>query len=189
MKIVKSSDRTTLLLNSAWQPIDVITAKAAFNHLLRKRVTALDKYTVSYHSLESWCQLGAFYDDQPALPSANRLWAIPTVIIVTSKFFPKRKKKKLSLHELAKVCDNTCQYCWEKFPLKELTVDHVHPKSKGGKDTHDNRVLSCGKCNRRKGSYTPWYDKYGNLPKPPKIPNIVVSPNARREEWEPFIFS
>ncbi len=45
-----------------------------------------------------------------------------------------------------------CQYCGE---VKELTFDHVIPRSRGGRTTWDNIVAACGPCNLRKGGRTP----------------------------------
>jgi 5-methylcytosine-specific restriction endonuclease McrA len=47
---------------------------------------------------------------------------------------------------------HTCQYCGS---TKHLTLDHVIPVSKGGKDTWDNIVTACERCNNRKGDRTP----------------------------------
>jgi hypothetical protein len=47
-----------------------------------------------------------------------------------------------------------CAYCGEQFDVKQLTIDHIHPKSKGGKNTWTNCVTACKKCNQRKGSKT-----------------------------------
>ena len=44
-----------------------------------------------------------------------------------------------------------CQYCGEQFPSDRLTLDHVKPKSKGGKLTFDNVVSACSPCNCRRG--------------------------------------
>ena len=49
--------------------------------------------------------------------------------------------------------ENTCQYCGYKGP--NLTIDHVIPKSKGGKDTWQNLVASCLDCNNCKDNRTP----------------------------------
>ena len=187
MNAVTANTKTTLLLNNAWQPITVVTARAAFSHLHKKRISALDKDSNVFHSLDSWNTLGAYYDDQPFLRSAHAAWPIPTVIIVTSKFFRKPKKKKLTLFDLAKLCDYTCQYCFEKFPLKSLSIDHVHPKSKGGEDHHDNRVLSCLKCNREKGNVIPWLNKNGEIPNPPSIPALMLNAEKIRPEWNSFL--
>lgn len=65
---------------------------------------------------------------------------------------------------------NTCQYCTKVFATEQLTVDHVFPKSRGGKNTWTNLVASCKKCNQKKGCRTP--EESGmilfNKPKKPK---------------------
>lgn len=48
-----------------------------------------------------------------------------------------------------------CQYCSEKLRPKELTCDHVIPRSRGGKTTWTNIVTCCILCNRKKGGRTP----------------------------------
>jgi len=187
MNFVNSESKTTLLLNNAWQPITTITARAAFSHMLKRHVTALDKNSNLFHSLDTWNQLAEFYDDQPVLRSSKAAWRIPTIIIVTSKFFNKPKKKKLTLFDLAKIHGYVCQYCLIKHPISELTVDHVHPKSKGGSDDYSNRVLACRSCNCKKASYTPWYDINGKIPEPPPIPSFIIGANKIRSEWKNFI--
>lgn len=47
----------------------------------------------------------------------------------------------------------TCQYCGQVGG--ELEVDHIFPFSRGGKETMDNLVTSCMKCNRNKKDKTP----------------------------------
>lgn len=49
--------------------------------------------------------------------------------------------------------DFTCVYCG-KDKKKELNIDHVQPSSKGGKNSFDNTVTSCKKCNERKDDKT-----------------------------------
>lgn len=44
-----------------------------------------------------------------------------------------------------------CQYCGEVFNHKDLTLDHVIPRSQGGKTTWENSVTACKDCNHRKG--------------------------------------
>ena len=45
--------------------------------------------------------------------------------------------------------DHECQYCGSK---KDLTIDHVIPRSRGGQDTWENLVACCIKCNIKKGN-------------------------------------
>ena len=41
----------------------------------------------------------------------------------------------------------TCSYCTNVFEKKDLTIDHIIPKSKGGKTSWDNVTTSCKSCN------------------------------------------
>ena len=48
-----------------------------------------------------------------------------------------------------------CHYCGERFPVKELTMDHVLPVVRGGKSTKSNCVVCCKECNNEKKYLTP----------------------------------
>ena len=64
-----------------------------------------------------------------------------------------------------------CAYCGDVHEPNKLTIDHVHPKSKGGKNTWANCVTACKPCNLRKGSKT--LDKIGmELLYVPYAPNL-----------------
>jgi 5-methylcytosine-specific restriction endonuclease McrA len=67
---------------------------------------------------------------------AERTWRVPPV----------------TRRELLRRDKHTCQYCGS---TKKLTLDHVVPRSKGGKHTWDNIVIACEQCNSRKGDRTP----------------------------------
>jgi 5-methylcytosine-specific restriction endonuclease McrA len=187
MNIVDCNTKTTLLLNNAWQPITAITARAAFAHLLSQNVTALDKNNNLFDSIEKWNKYAEFHEDQPVLRSAKQSWRIPTIIIVTSKFFKRPKKKKLSLLELSRVHDSVCQYCLKKFALKSLTIDHIFPKSKGGTDEHGNRTLACLDCNQKKSDHSPFFNIKNEIVKAPVIPSLFLQVIKIRKEWESFI--
>jgi 5-methylcytosine-specific restriction endonuclease McrA len=51
--------------------------------------------------------------------------------------------------------DHTCQYCAQHFVPRDLTFDHVMPRSRGGETSWTNIVTSCRRCNQRKGNRTP----------------------------------
>ena len=61
-----------------------------------------------------------------------------------------RKKRLLLLRQR-----NRCTYCGKALNRKTATLDHVVPKSKGGKSGWKNLVLACAECNRRKGNKSP----------------------------------
>lgn len=48
-----------------------------------------------------------------------------------------------------------CQYCGKKLEKRQATLDHVIPRTQGGKSTWENSVCSCKKCNQEKGGRTP----------------------------------
>lgn len=48
-----------------------------------------------------------------------------------------------------------CLYCAQRFPTPELSRDHVRPFCQGGRDTWNNVVTSCRRCNNQKASRTP----------------------------------
>jgi 5-methylcytosine-specific restriction endonuclease McrA len=58
----------------------------------------------------------------------------------------------LNRHNVFRRDNNKCQYC---HSTKDLTLDHVYPKSRGGKTSWDNLVTACKHCNARKGDFTP----------------------------------
>lgn len=60
---------------------------------------------------------------------------------------PKVTKKNVWLRDAG-----ACQYCEKPIGLSDATVDHVVPKSKGGKNVWENVALACAKCNQKKGS-------------------------------------
>ena len=68
--------------------------------------------------------------------STERLWKTPAV----------------SRREILRRDHQTCQYCGSG---KRLTIDHIIPRSKGGKHTWDNVVIACERCNQHKGDRTP----------------------------------
>ena len=50
---------------------------------------------------------------------------------------------------------NLCAYCGLFFESKDLTRDHVHPRSRGGSNAWENSVSACKQCNMRKANRTP----------------------------------
>ncbi len=205
MKVVKTNTRTTLLLDSSWMPINIITARACFHHFLRDRVIALDKNKNQFN-FESWNN-GEFivneddveeaqevpvilYKDQPCIRSANDVWTLPTIVVVTERFFRKYRQREYSFDELCRFYKNTCQICLNVFPRRELSLEHVTPKSLGGHNMTSNCTITCRRCNSKKNSIHPYYDIEGNLLTGTKLPlnYIFVEDHDMREEWKDFIW-
>lgn len=80
----------------------------------------------------------------PFLPSPDHYLA--NLIAMTSS-----EAKRLWRRSIKEHFDCTCVYCGKSYDLSELTIDHVHPRSLGGKD-NGNVVAACQCCNQEKGS-------------------------------------
>ena len=80
-----------------------------------------------------------------------------------------------------------CQYCGTP---DELTLDHVLPKSRGGKTSWDNLATACKRCNSRKGDYTPDEANLKLRQKPFKPTFLVFLrefSGSIEESWMPFL--
>jgi 5-methylcytosine-specific restriction endonuclease McrA len=77
---------------------------------------------------------------------------MPSVIRLNRYVNAPYKGVNLTRQNIFKRDNFECQYCGKK---RELTIDHVIPRSKGGKDTWLNLVTACKKCNAKKGEQSP----------------------------------
>jgi 5-methylcytosine-specific restriction endonuclease McrA len=83
----------------------------------------------------------------------------------------------------------TCQYCGRQPGSEELTIDHVVPRSHGGRSSWENCVLACVACNHRKADRTPAeakMDLRGNPSRPQWRP-FYAARSGRIESWSKFI--
>ncbi len=99
------------------------------------------------------------------ITDAERVWRVPPV----------------NRREVLRRDKHACQYCGS---TKKLTLDHVIPRSKGGKHTWDNVVTACERCNSQKGDRTP--QQAGMIlhtkPKAPMHPAVAFAEQFWREQ-------
>jgi len=121
--------------------------------------------------------------------SINSSIPLPSVIRLNSYLRLPYRKIEISRKNIHYRDDFTCQYCGKKS--KELTIDHIIPKSRGGDDSWENLVSCCKACNNKKGDKTPAEAGMKLLSKPYK-PNYVMFINkivgGHHEEWKPYLF-
>lgn len=65
-----------------------------------------------------------------------------------------KKKNKKTKEHLLKTLGNICQICGKDLPSEKLALEHIFPKSKGGKDNKENLSIVCFSCNSKKGKNT-----------------------------------
>lgn len=182
-------DGGVLVLNRSYLPINITSVKRAFAMLYQGVAKVLDEQYRTF-DFKSWSELSiAAHHEKIGL--VNGFIRVPRVIVLsTYDRLPKRRVRFNRLNIYARD-NNTCQYCGKKFPKRKLNLDHVIPRSRGGKSTWENVVCSCFKCNRKKGGRTP-AEAGMKLIRPPRkpawTPYLDLSINSLRyEEWKPFI--
>jgi len=193
MEIVNPNDRTTLLLSFTYEPMTVITARAAIHHQITRKGKGIDSHGILFE----FGQESTPYPNNPVLRSAHDVHIVPTVMICSAKFIPihRNPDRYLTIREIYNLYKGVCQYCLKKISLNEATRDHHYPKSLGGTNHDFNLVLACKKCNCIKDSLYPYRNVRGELVKP-KILNKVSKQGSLigdstnfREEWKPFLFN
>lgn len=111
----------------------------------------------------------------------------PSIIKVSSYVKQGFHKVPLTRDNVFKRDDYRCVYCGDGG-RKNLTIDHVHPKSKGGKDTWTNLVTACFRCNQDKDCLT--LEEYGREIPKPKRPHYLMllrRANYIPKEWEQYL--
>lgn len=182
-------DGGVLVLNRSYLPIHVTSVKRAFRMVYQGIARVVDEQYRSF-DFDSWGDLSvAAHHDCVGLVS--RFIRVPRVIVLMGyNRVPKRRVRFNRLNIYARD-NNTCQYCGKRFPKRHLNLDHVVPRSRGGKSTWENVVCSCFKCNRKKGGRTPIEAGIKLICKPRRpawTPYIDLSlQSIRYAEWKPFV--
>src|SRR5581483_7232597 len=86
------------------------------------------------------------------LRSTSITFRRPSVIRLVYLIKRPRPRVRLTRREIFIRDHFTCQYCGVK--TKDLTIDHLIPRHRGGRHTWDNLVSACRGCNHRKGGKT-----------------------------------
>ena len=125
-----------LVLNATFEPINVCTVRRATVLVLKDKAVVLE-------------------EEGTPLRSEHLRLERPNVIRLISYVRVPRDVHRRKITRKAVLARDawTCQYCGETRPA--LTVDHVIPRSRGGKSVWENIVASCASCNRRKGNRLP----------------------------------
>lgn len=203
MIIVQPHTPTTLLLDAAYMPFGIATAKGAFRALIRGAAKGLDAHEAPFN----WAQLLdrniAIRPDQPCMRSSPQngtevAWPIPTVIVTNSRFFYNSKKRKNrdglpSVREVYDFYDGICCFCGEKIKnIKDASREHVHSKAYGGSDDVQNITLAHKMCNSLAGAEMPKLDIHGNeiVPKMRMFATRFMVPSHMtiRPEWRKYLF-
>ncbi len=187
-------DEKVLVLNRSWTAINVAPVRRALTLVFQDIARVVEPDDYSTYSFEGWVeasQAARAARDDLRIRSARFDIRVPEVIVLSA--FNKRfhSEVKFSRRNIFERDHHTCQYCGKKFDRSDLTLDHVIPRSRGGKTTWENIVLACLKCNIRKGNRL--LDEANlKLLKQPIKPKWATRMGIklgrkRRESWERFL--
>ncbi|MDA2926178.1 HNH endonuclease [Acidobacteria bacterium AH-259-G07] len=166
-----------LVLNSTYEPLQVISWKRAVRMLFQEKVEVLAEYDREIRSVYLSIRL----------PSVLRLLRYVKV----KRHHNQVRFTRSNIYSRDRF---RCQYCGGRFSTSQLTYDHVVPVACGGSKSWENIVTSCIRCNRKKGNRTP--EEAGlRLLRRPKAPysfphriNFLLWESRAPESWRNYIF-
>ncbi len=168
-----------LVLNRLWQAVNVCTARRALTLLFEGHAHAVLSdgdgafQTFSFNQWRDLSEQNPEQDDSVATVSFRI--RVPRVILLLMFDRLPKKEVKFTRHNIFERDRNTCQYCGKIFDRKDLNLDHVIPRDRGGPTTWENIVCSCIRCNTQKANRTPQEAGMHLVRKP------------KRPKWRPFV--
>jgi 5-methylcytosine-specific restriction endonuclease McrA len=166
------SDGRVLVLNQNYEPLNVTSWQRAVS------LICLGKAQVLEH-------------DGRVVHSACLQMRVPAVVRLSYQVRRPLPEVRISRQSIMARDAYTCQYCGRKG--KDLTLDHVLPKERGGAHTWENLVACCTECNNKKGNLTP-HDAGLTLRVQPRRPRFIpylsyatFTSAMRRQVWRDYL--
>ena len=141
--------QSVLLLNTGFEPLKVISWQRAVTMFFMGKVEVVEEYE---HDIRS----------------VSLVIKAPAVVRLLRFVKIGRKSPPLCRSNVLARDNFQCQYCAKDLTARDATLDHVVPRSQGGRTSWENIVCSCSTCNRRKGGRTPHEARMALLKKPAK---------------------
>jgi len=188
---------TVLVLNRNWQAINVRTPQEAFCMMATNVATGLDiergdgarAEALRPVAWEEWLTLPIREQDEAVHTVRGRI-RVPTVIVAVNFAKVPKKRPKLCARPIRERDGNRCQYTGRVLRPEDGSLDHVVPRSRGGKDAWENLVWSAKDVNQRKADRRPHEAglKLLAIPRAPKeLPVCALIRNAHGvEDWKLF---
>lgn len=162
-----------LVLNATYEPLSVISVPRAIHLLLAKKAELVENSDKTIRSA-----------------SLN----LPVPVVIRLHYYvkiPHNLPLPLSRRALLMRDDYTCQYCGIQPGKEHLTMDHILPRSRGGKTEWENMATACAPCNRKKGNRTP-EEAHMKLRRPPIRPrfwSVALMAGPNNEVWKKYLLT
>jgi len=162
--------QAVLVLNQNYEPLSVCPVRRAIVLVLRGKAEIVET-------------------SREVIRSASRVFPLPSVIRLVHFIRRPRPKVRLTRREVFERDGWQCQYCGKV--TRDLTLDHVVPRHRGGEHTWENLVSACRACNHRKAGRTPEEARMRLLrePGPPRVSlyHAFLPYLVGRHEWRKFV--
>jgi len=182
-----------LVLNRNWQAIHVKNPAEAISMMYSDSATGLDirgEDNMLPLKWEDWRKLEIGENDD-FIQTVNGNIKIPKIIVLCTYDKVPRKRPKFSTRALWERDNGTCQYTGKQLNINEANVDHVIPRSRGGRTDWTNCVITHKEVNSKKADRTPQEAglKLIRQPQPPRdLPSTFYIRNKHNvEEWNIFL--
>ena len=201
----KALDSSVLVLNRSYLAVHVVNVRRAFTLLYREHAEVIDFEDGQFanYDFSAWLEVSEFRSFSLSsrleggrlhydwIRAVNAAIQVPRVIRLMCFDRQPQQTLRLNRRNLFARDDHRCQYCGSNFPTQQLSVDHVMPRSRGGKTTWDNVVCACVRCNTKKGGRTPREAKM-KLMKTPRKPRhnpmlAIKMQNPKYASWRTFL--
>ena len=166
-----------LLLNQTYETLGTVGVARAIVMIWKNSVT-----------VEEW-------DEGHVLRSPRAEFPVPSVIRRREYINVRRRRAAAGMKRLRIYMRDKfrCQYCGEKKAAAALTLDHIHPRSRGGDNSPVNIVTACIACNNRKANRTPEEARMPLLTTQSalrvKLERVVLCHYAEaKPEWRKYLF-
>ena len=178
-----------LVLNRSYLPIHVTSVRRAFSLLYQGIARVVDEQYQTF-DFDGWRQLAVARDMDSIGTAGGRIRVPRVVVLIAFDRLPRRHVRFSRINLMARDSFR-CQYCGGRPSRSELNIDHVVPRSLGGRSTWENVVTSCVDCNRRKGGRTPKQARMQLMQRPVRprwtpLANLMLS-TVRYREWRPYL--
>lgn len=158
-----------LVLNADYSALSTCSVPKAFLLVFTKKAELVSK------------------DEERELRTVSKSYPMPSVIKLNRYINIPYRSVVMNRQNIFKRDGNACVYCGS---TKDLTLDHVLPKSRGGKTSWSNLVAACKSCNAEKGNYTP-EEAQMKLKHPPYKPTFLTFlrdfSGMEEKNWIPFL--
>ena len=192
-----SLESQVLVLNRLWQPVHICSAKRAIGLLFlghAQVVGTSGDSRFATHDFEAWLEFDVSDDYPHVVRTVSAAILVPKIIVLSKFDRLPRQEVKFTRENVFQRDSYQCQYCGKGFDSRDLNLDHVIPRDKGGRTVWENVVCSCIRCNTKKANKMP--REAGmvplNAPKAPRWQPLAAFTRSGRnggydESWRLFL--